>query len=95
MKKKSDLLFEWIFNKMNFLVPGQYVEDILKNIVNPIRERTGKSEISEEEFLNLFEGRLGPRSVVKRIFRSGKSLHNNFLNNMTNNFILQLVLEQI
>jgi hypothetical protein len=62
-----------------YKVPNDYVVKVLNQVIKPIKERTGAAEISEEEFLKIFEGKIGPSSVVKRIFTVVDSQHTSTL----------------
>lgn len=42
--------------------------DVLVYVYVPIRENTGELGLPEEDFIKLFEGKLGPSSVAKRLF---------------------------
>lgn len=50
------------------LVDKEYVQGVLEHSFVKTRKKGCNLQLREEEFLNMLEGKLGPATVVKRIF---------------------------
>lgn len=50
-------------------VNPKYVQSLLEKLFLPIKEKTGKMEITEDDFIRTMDHRLGETSVAKRFWK--------------------------
>lgn len=51
------------------IVSPKYVHSIYNRIFLPVKQKTGKFEITEEEFSKFIDGRLGEKEVERKFFK--------------------------